>query len=274
MMDNYCGKTVVITGAAGGIGSQLALKLAEKRALVWALDINTAATEQLSDQASRYGFTIKSMVADLTDEQALQRCFEAITTQANIDVWINNAGISGVGDFVTTAPEDFGHVMQVNLLSTISATRLALAHMEKNGHGEIVNVASIAGHVPAPYMSSYCASKYGVVGFTRALQEELCLRDSPVKLKLVSPGFVETNLIKLGEAQGFPQWLRFLLSKPEQVADAMIANLGTNVLDYYPTLNGKLIRRMYALLPTVTVKSSRMLLAKNIKDIFSSRTLL
>ena len=120
-------------------------------------------------------------------------------------------------------------------------------------------------------MSAYVAAKHAVVGFTRALSAELELKGSPVSLLLVSPGFVDTRLIAKGESLGFPEWLSFMLSTPDAVADAVYRAMPTKRSEIVPTFNGKVMRRMYSLMPRSTVKSSRILLTKSWKDLVLNR---
>jgi short-subunit dehydrogenase len=184
-----------------------------------------------------------------------------------IHFWINNAGVSGLGDFMEKPLEDFDHTLKINLSGVVIGTRLALEHMEKLGQGTIVNVASVAGHISAPYLTAYSASKHAVVGFTRALRQEMKLKDCPIKLLLVSPGFVDTQMIERGTQAGFPNWLSSLLSTPENVADEMLNGIVQNREEIFPTLNGKALLKMYRLFPNLTSHSSRLLLSKSLKDL-------
>jgi short-subunit dehydrogenase len=88
---------------------------------------------------------------------------------------------------------------------------------------------------------------------------------------LVSPGFVDTRILNKGEKNGFPEWLSFLLSKPESVADEIVRTLTRHKDEIYPTFNGKLMRRLYGVFPKATVNSSRMMLAKSWKDFLMNR---
>jgi short-subunit dehydrogenase len=265
------GKRVVITGAASGIGRSLALKLVAGGADVWALDLDETSLASLTDDATKYGHPITTRRADVTDRAALAKIRDEVVAKGEIDYWVNNAGIARLGDFHEHGEAGFDQVVAVNLTGVVNGTRLALEAMEDAGRGRIVNMASIAGHLPAPFMTAYVASKHAVVGFTRSLAEELRLKDSPVSLLLVSPGFVDTRIIAKGEKMGFPEWLSFLLAKPDEVADTILAALPTKKREIIPTFNGKLMRRMYAVLPGTTVRSSKILLTKSWKDIVTNR---
>lgn len=266
------GKSVVVTGAGSGIGRVLALKLAALNADVWAADIATDSLASLAEEAEKLGHSLHVNVLDVVDADALARLRDAVLAERrSLDFWVNNAGIAGLGAFLDTTPADFFKVLDVNLKGLVNGTRVALEAMEKAGAGTIVNMASVAGHLPAPFMTAYNASKHGVVGFTRSLQSELKLKGSVVKIMMVSPGFVDTKIIARGEKLGFPESLSFLLATAESVADAVVKGMLSHRDEIYPTLNGKVMKGLYGWFPKTTVRSSRMLLAKNFRDILSNR---
>lgn len=266
------GKSVVVTGAGSGIGRVLALRLASHNAEVWAADIQAESLAELVDDAEKFGHKIHAHQVDVCDREAMGRLRDAVLAQrSSLDFWVNNAGIAHLVPFKEATPEEFDRVLDVNLKGVVYGTRVALEAMESAGSGTIVNMASVAGHLPAPLMTSYNASKFAVVGFTRSLAAELKLRDSPVKTLLVSPGFVDTKILKKGEKNGFPHWLAFLLTSPERVADDILRAMTTGKREIYPTLNGKLMRRMYGMFPGMTVTSSKALLAKSWKDFLMNR---
>ncbi|MBM4302967.1 MAG: SDR family oxidoreductase [Deltaproteobacteria bacterium] len=267
-MKNLTGKVVVITGAANGIGKALTQSFLRRGATVWGLDLNKAGLTALEKEAEKYSEPIQTLRADVSQYEDMKSALAEITQRTPaLHFWINNAGISGLGDFMEKSLADFDHTLKINLNGAVIGTRLALEHMERLGQGTIVNVASVAGHISAPYLTAYSASKHAVVGFTRALRQEMKLKDSPIKLLLVSPGFVDTQMIERGTQAGFPNWLSSLLSTPENVADEMLNGILLNREEIFPTLNGKALLKMYRLFPNLTSRSSRLLLAKSLKDL-------
>jgi short-subunit dehydrogenase len=250
----------------------MALKFAAAGADVWGLDVNEESLAALADEAEKHGRRVTTRRGDVTDRASLRAVREeAVKAGSGIAVWINNAGIAGLGDFSAVSADEFARVIGVNLDGAVNGTRLALEVMETAGAGVIVNMASVAGHLPGPYMSAYCASKHAVVGFTRSLQAELKLKGSPVRMLLVSPGFVDTGIIAKGEELGYPEWLGFMLASPESVAAAVINGIRSGRDEIYPTFNGKLMKRLYGLFPGATVASSRVLLSKNWRDLLTNR---
>jgi all-trans-retinol dehydrogenase (NAD+) len=272
MRRKLANKGVVVTGGAHGIGKALVNKLLEEGARVVALDINAPGLAALQDDADKFALPLQTVKVDLADsadlESAYARCLEIL---GPIDIWINNAGVNGTGDFTELSLEEFEKVVGVNFVSLTRATRLALTGMNAAGRGLIVNMASVAGIVEAPLMSAYVATKHAVVGFTRALQAELELKDSPTRTLLVCPGFVDTGIIEKGSKMGFPDWLSWMLSTPDTVAAAVVRGIKAGESEIVPTMSGKLMLGMYKTARRTTVKSSRVLLAKSWKDVLLNR---
>ncbi len=262
------GRVFVVTGAAGGIGRSLVKRLLKDKAVVWALDLSSEALVSLVRDATRDGAELRTITADVSCEEGLRAAVSQIVKKdSRIDVWINNAGLSGLGDFSRTSADRFSKVMEVNFGGVVCGTRVALEHMELKGGGCIVNMGSVAGFVPAPYLSAYSASKHAVVGFTRALREELRLKQSGVRLVLVSPGFVDTGMLNSGEeGLKFPNWLKWAVSPPSAVTEAIVKALRSGEVEVVPTWNGRLMQGMHTLFPTTTRKSASLLLARNFRD--------
>ncbi len=257
---------MVITGAAGGIGKCLTLQCLNLGAHVWGLDRNQKDLAALEDAASKEGHSFSALAVDIANPTQMKEAITKISGQAKpIFLWINNAGISGKGDFMRQSFEEYETTLRINLGGVVLGTRLAIEKMEQQGKGIIVNIASVAGHISCPYLTSYSASKHAVVGFTRALRQELQLKDSPVKLVLASPGFVDTSMIERGQKGGLPNWMAPFISTPEKVAKEILAGLNRKQLEIFPTLNGKLMLRFHRFIPR------RLLLTSNVKDLFLFR---
>jgi len=259
----FRGAHVVLTGAAGGIGRALGERLLKAGAEVWAVDLDETALRAWSVEARKRGQKLHPVVGDVTKPETLQ---EARRAASPVELWVNNAGIAGLGEFRRLTPEQFDRVISVNLQAVVSGTRIALEEMDSFGRGRIVNVASVAGHLPAPFMTAYAATKHAVVGFTRALREELRLGGSAVKISLVSPGFVNTAILAKGEALGYPSWLEWALVSPDKVAKEILRAIAQGEEDIFPTWNGRLMLRLYKLFPRTTMGGSKLLLARSFKD--------
>jgi NAD(P)-dependent dehydrogenase (short-subunit alcohol dehydrogenase family) len=266
----FRGKIVVVTGAAGGIGRCLCERLLAEGATVCAWDIR--GLEPLLEKARQQAWDLYSQRIDVTQSTDVENAArEAVQRHRRIDYWFNNAGVAGLGGFLDTSADAFDKVVAINFRAVVLGTRVALKEFETLGAGTIINMASVAGHVAAPYMTAYSATKHAVVGFTRALQQELRLRDSPVKLFLVSPGFVDTDLIARGQRLGFPEWLSWALATPEKVVSEMLRAMARGKTEIFPTWNGRLMLHAHRLFPEATRRSSRLLLVRQLKDLVLNR---
>lgn len=265
-------KSVVITGAGSGIGKALTEMFLEQGAIVWALDKAEASLIPLVQAAHKAGKTVHSVVADVTDRSALESAAAQVKAKhGSLDIWVNNAGVAGLGAFQELSNEQFEKVIAINLNAVVAGTRIALQQMEKQGAGTIVNVASVAGHIPSAFMTAYCTSKHAVVGFTRSLTEELRLSRSGVKLCLVSPGFVDTAILAKGQRMGFPAWLQWLLATPEGVAREVIRGIQEGREEVFPTRNGRWMLHVNKVLPRVTRRGAKVLMAKSFSDLVTNR---
>lgn len=270
---NPTGKNIVITGAGDGIGKALVNEFASKyNANVHAIDIEPTKLEKLKLGEKKYGHQIFTYTADVTNLTALHAVTEEVVQNTgSIDIWINNAGINRPGSFLKTPPETTEKIIQTNLNGLINGTYTSLTHMAPHANGCIVNIASIAGHVPAPYMTAYVAAKHGVVGFTRSLQCELEFENSPIHLMLVSPGFVNTNIINQKDQLSFPDWLSWSLSTPNTVVKSICNGIKRASPEITPTINGKIMKKLYRHFPRQTVKGSKVLLTEKLSDVFLNR---
>lgn len=255
------GRLVVVTGAASGIGRALVREFLREGGKVVALDRDRKALGDLTREAELLGFSVETVAADVGERRLFLDALErAAGAHGAPRVMVNNAGIARVGSFAGLGLDSFEETLRVNLLGVAYGTHFALSKMEPAGEGLIVNMASIAGHLPAAFMAAYSASKYAVVGFTRALQAELEMSGSPVRACLVSPGFVDTPIMKQENAP-FPWYLRWLVAAPGEAARAIVRGVKEGRREIYPDPGGRLMKGLYRLAPGLTVKSSRLLLA-------------
>lgn len=268
MRDSFVGKTVVLTGAAAGIGRSLTMALLERGAKVIACDRDEAQLSAFADECRKQGLALTPFPGDVTDSAAMERL---VNLPKTLDLWINNAGLAGLGGFLDVSPEEFDRVVAVNLGAVIGSTRLALRRMEKVGAGTIVNLASVAGHLAPPFMTAYATSKHAVVGFTRSLREELKMNHSLVRVVMVSPGFVDTAILSKGRRIGFPKWLEWALVSPEAASKEILRGLERGDEEIFPTWNGRLMLRLHRLFPRTLVRSSKMLLASSFPDFLLNR---
>ncbi len=168
------GKIVVITGASSGIGKGVALRVAQLGGSVVigarrAGLLETIAVECESEEA--LAFPIGMDVSNRDDVERVAQ--ETIATFGRIDVWINNAGVAAIGRFEETPLDDHVKVVSTDLLGTIYGSFFAMQQFRRQSFGTLINVASIVGKLPVPYYASYTAAKFGIVGLSGALRQEL-----------------------------------------------------------------------------------------------------
>jgi short-subunit dehydrogenase len=265
-------RTWVVTGAASGLGLELTKIIAKNHGRVWALDIQEPALTHLSEISRREGWDVMTKVVNITDTPAVTRLLDEIKRESRaLNVWINNAGIQKVGSFAGQSEAEFDSVMEVNFNSVVRATREVIRIMNDQGDGIVLNIASMAGHLPAPFMSAYVASKHALLGFSRSLRAELSLQKSPLRCAVASPGFVDTSIIAKGQESGFPDWLSWVLASPDACAMDILTSLAKGQDEIVPTLNGKVMRKAYQWAPDLTVMSSRLLLSRSARDFVLNR---
>jgi short-subunit dehydrogenase len=183
-------KTIVIVGATGGIGSALAQKLASTGAnLVFAAK-NTKKLDQLVSKLSITG-SILSVPTDITNPQQVETLMEkTVTNFGQIDVLVNAAGAGVMKQFNKIIPEDLEAMLDLNLKGSFYTMQAAANYMKDKQSGHICNIVGILGKHPMAMASAYCASKYGLVGLSKCMAEEL--KRYGVKITLFYFGGIDT----------------------------------------------------------------------------------
>jgi NAD(P)-dependent dehydrogenase (short-subunit alcohol dehydrogenase family) len=177
------GKVAIVTGASGGIGAAVARQLAESGVKL-GLASRSGADLGLADAVA--------LPCDVRDPDQLDALAEATVDRfGRLDILVANAGVGAYGPFLDLSPEFLDEMIDVNLKGTIYSVRAALPYLIQSGEADIVTLASEAGRRGLPYEAVYCASKFGQVGFTRALDHEL--REKGVRCTNVCPGGVATG---------------------------------------------------------------------------------
>lgn len=189
--DSIC----VLTGAASGIGSRLALALAHKGVSLALVDTNEAGLENIRSDVERIGVSATSHIVDIGDVDAAVRLAMSVEqAHRRVNLLINNAGITAIGSFQDTQTEDFNRVMKVNFSGPVAITRAFLPLLLQEKQAQIVNVSSVFGLIGVGSQTAYCASKFALRGFSEALRLEL--KETNVGVTVVHPGGVRTNIAK------------------------------------------------------------------------------
>lgn len=178
-------EVVVITGVSSGIGRIAAEAFAARGCRVYGTVRSLSSTTPIPG--------VELTVMDVRDNASVQRCIQSIVDQAGrIDVLVNNAGVNMLGAVEETTLDEAQAVFDTNVFGVIRAAQAVLPHMRAQRHGRIVNVSSVLGFLPAPYMGLYAASKHALEGLSESLDHEL--RQFGIRVTLVQPSFTKTNL--------------------------------------------------------------------------------
>jgi NAD(P)-dependent dehydrogenase (short-subunit alcohol dehydrogenase family) len=183
------GKNVVITGAASGIGRGLAEALAKRGARITVADLSLAGAQAVAEGIVRSGGQAAAVQLDVADEAAFARVLDGVQP---LDYLFNNAGFAMLGESRDMPYADWKRLIEVNLLGVVAGSLAAYRRMAAQGHGHIVNVASLAGLLGSPLMTAYSTSKSGVVMFSRMLRAEGAALG--VKVSAVCPSFIQTGI--------------------------------------------------------------------------------
>ncbi|WP_224447702.1 SDR family NAD(P)-dependent oxidoreductase [Haloprofundus salilacus] len=187
------GRTVLVTGAASGIGRATASRLAEAGARVVVTDVDTGGGEETVDRIESEGGNATFSELDVRDREAFNSVVEAVDEESGLDVLVNNAGVGHAPKPVEDLPEaERNFVFDVNISGVWNGCAAALPVMKARESGAIVNVASLAGVIGSPNLGAYSLSKGAVVNFTRTVAVEAGRYG--VRANAVCPGFVEGGL--------------------------------------------------------------------------------
>lgn len=193
---------MLITGAASGIGRELALAIARERAILLLADIDKRGLIDLAGVLDGMGAENVSYAVDISDREQVAAMAETVREEfGGLDVLVNNAGVFVWADFADTTLEDWKWLMGVNLWGPILAIKAFLPGMIERKRGQIVNIASSGGLVTMPTLSGYSTTKFGLVGLTETLQHEL--QPYGIEVTLVCPGNIRTPIVDNMQVRGY-----------------------------------------------------------------------
>ena len=223
-MESLKGKTALITGAGKGIGRSIALALAAEGVHVGLLARTAKDLQNLTDELKSEGHNCSMVTADVSDIQSVNTAISSLITEMGIiDILINNAGIGKFGKFLELEPAEWEEQIRVNLFGVYYVTRAVLPQMIERQTGDIINISSTAGLKGSALTSAYSASKFGIMGLTESLMQEV--RKHNIRVTAMTPSTVVTdlairsNLINNNEEK---------LMHPEDLAELIVAQLKLN----------------------------------------------
>jgi len=199
-------KTAVITGGAQGFGLDIAKKFLSSGAKVFIWDIDEKelikVVKEINNPKLEYN------VVDVTNFNEIQNTVKKITANNNIDILINNAGITGsTTELWNYNNDEWNKIVQINLMGTFYCCKSIVPNMIKNNYGRIVNVASVAGKDGNPNASAYSSAKAGIIGLTKSLGKELA--DKNIAVNAVTPSTANTKILN----QMSEKHVKYMLSK-------------------------------------------------------------
>jgi 3-oxoacyl-[acyl-carrier protein] reductase len=216
------GKIAIVTGAGRGIGLAIALSLARAGCRVALAARTEAQLASVQEEIQTNGGEAISVASDLArDDDIAALVDRTVKTWSTVDILVNNAGWGKKAPIVKMNLEDWDQTFRVNLRAPMALTRLVLPILLAKQGGAIINIGSISGKSGSANSSAYAASKFGLIGFTESLYEEV--REYGIKAAVILPGFVDTPLIPPTR-----QMDRAKMIRPEDIADAVLFVLNSS----------------------------------------------
>lgn len=197
-MFDLTGKKALVTGASGGIGESIARMLHKQGATVGLHGTREEKLQALASDLGERAVVLPANLSDLDEASALGKTAEE--KLEGVDILVNNAGITRDGLFARMSNEDWDDVMRVNLTAVFRLTKEIAYPMMRRKGGRIINITSIVGVTGNPGQANYCASKAGMIGFTKSLAQEIASRN--VTVNCIAPGFISSAMTeKLNDKQ-------------------------------------------------------------------------
>ncbi|MED3561726.1 SDR family oxidoreductase [Bacillus xiapuensis] len=226
--DHLKGKNIVITGASGGIGAEIAKLSAASGANLVLLARSIGKLKQLqSELQKQHNIKVDIFQLDVSDTDKVQEVFQRIFVEiGTVDILVNNAGFGIFREAHEATIDEIKGMFEVNVVGLMACTNMVLPKMRERRFGHIINIASQAGKIATPKSSVYSATKHAVLGYTNSLRMELA--DYNVHVTSVNPGPIATNFFNIADEKGtyVKNVQRFML-KPEYVAEKVVNSMLT-----------------------------------------------
>ena len=194
------GAAAAVTGAASGIGRALAIELAARGCNLALADRDEAGLQAVAAEIGKAGTGPRKVTIHRVDvsepDQIADFARAAVAAHPGLNIVINNAGVALMGGFTEIDQSQMDWLMNINFWGVVHATRSFLPHLSQQREAHIVNLSSIFGIVAPPGQTAYASAKFAVRGFSESLRHELQMAESPIKLSVVHPGGVATNIAR------------------------------------------------------------------------------
>ncbi len=189
------GKVAVVTGAGSGIGRALAIGLARRGCRLAICDIDERGLQTTRIRVEALGATVLGTTVDVAEQRSVAAFASRVVDRYQVVHQLyNNAGVAGGRRLLEASYDDIDRVLAINLWGVVHGTKEFLPHLIASGDGHLINMSSLNGFLAYPGLASYCASKFGVRGFTEAIRAEMLADGLPVKVTVIHPAGVRTNI--------------------------------------------------------------------------------
>lgn len=215
------GKKALITGGSRGLGKAVALAFAKEGIDVAITGRNEKLLKEVKEELEMFGISASYAVFDVSDFDEVQKGLQQILNEfGKIDILVNNAGIAKFGTFIEMSPEDFGDIIQTNVMGMYYVTKTILPQMIALNEGDIFNVSSTAGLAGNATTSAYSASKFAVIGMSESLMKEV--RKNNIRVTTLTPSTIASDMsMELGLTDGNPD----KVLQPDDFAELIVATL-------------------------------------------------
>ena len=223
-MELLSDKNALVTGAGKGLGRAIAIALAREGVNVALLARTSSDLQEVADEIEDLGVKAVMVTADVSNIHSVNEAVkDVLSCLGSIDILINNAGTASFGKFLELEPEEWERIIRVNLLGVYYTTRAVLPGMIEQLSGDIINISSTAGQRGAAVTSAYSASKFGLIGLSESLMQEV--RKHNIRVSSLTPSTIATDLsIELKLTDGDPE----KVMQPEDFAEFIISQLKLN----------------------------------------------
>ncbi|WP_066312580.1 SDR family oxidoreductase [Bacillus sp. FJAT-29814] len=222
------GKNIVITGASGGIGAEIARLCAASGANLVLLARSIDKLQQLeSELEQKYQINVEVFQLDVANTDQVKQVFEQIfASVGDVDILVNNAGFGVFREAHEARIDEIKGMFEVNVVGLMACTSMVLPKMRARRYGHIINIASQAGKIATPKSSVYSASKHAVLGYTNSLRMEL--DGFNIGVTSVNPGPIATNFFTIADEKGtYVKNVQKFMLKPEYVAQKVVSSMLT-----------------------------------------------
>lgn len=225
MAQSLTGKVAFVTGAGRGIGKAIALQLAKEGVHIGLIARTEEALQETAKEIKSYGVKVGYAAADVSSMEQVEQAVTRITEQVGqADILINNAGIGTFGKLMDMDPAEWKQMIDINLMGTYYVTRAVLPQLIEKNAGDIINISSTNGLSGSATSSAYSASKFGVIGLTESLAQEV--RRNNIRVTALAPSTVATDLV--ADKSFFDPEKADQYMHPEDMAEYVVAQLKLN----------------------------------------------